>query len=71
MPRTVKVRVAVAVDENGDWYAVGWPDEGDSMIHVSNEMERIGRENIRRYWLTAELELPDPAAAEVEANVEE
>ena len=72
MTRTVKVRVAVAVDSEGWWSARGWL--------VPGHLSRDGAEESMRYvveasvgpdsvvhWLTADLPIPEPA--EVEATV--
>jgi hypothetical protein len=60
--KTVKVRIAVAVDPSGDWSASGWLKrdgkvaEGEAMdiaIDGVNEGEA-------RYWVEAELPIPEP-----------
>lgn len=65
MSKTVKIRVAVAVDPQGDWHAVGWKDAHDPM---SSAVETIAPGEAR-YWLTAEL--PIPEAVEVQAEIED
>ncbi len=58
--KTVKVRVAVAVDPSGKWSAAGWsredgtPDEGAAMDVVLESVD----EGEARYWIEAELPLP-------------
>ncbi len=57
--KTVKVRVAVAVDPSGKWSAAGWsregtPDEGAAMDLVLESVD----EGEARYWIEAELPLP-------------
>lgn len=58
--RTVKVRVAVCVDREGDWAASGWPVEtaaaGEEVMRVAGEGLLAGE---ARYWLEAELPVPD------------
>jgi len=75
MSGTVKVRVAVAVDTDGDWVAQGWPPYSqDGRKATDPEMESIGQvgEECAVYWLTAELEVPELAkAVEVAADVDE
>lgn len=65
--KTVKVRIACAVDSDGCWAAHGWlgaPDK--TAVECSVEVLREGE---RVYWLTAELPIPEPI--EVQAEVEE
>ena len=64
--KTVRVKVAVAVDKHGYWCANGWkdatPEESrDTASEMVDEGESI-------YWLTADL--PVPEEVEVEAEVE-
>lgn len=63
---TVKVRIAVAVDADGDWNACGGSgmDDGEAM-DIAIDVVGNGE---ARYWLTAELPVPEPQ--EIEATVE-
>lgn len=74
MPKTVKVRVALAVDPEGDWYAVGWsPPRGEPVSDrekMAAATEMVG-EDEARYWLTAEVPVPTPEEKEIKASVEE
>lgn len=58
MAKTVKVRIAVAVDCNGSWNSAGgdYMDEKDLQGCVCDSLE-FGE---RHYWLEAELEIPEP-----------
>lgn len=58
MAKTVKVRIAVAVDCNGSWNSAGgdYMDEKDLRGCVGDSLE-FGE---RHYWLEAELEVPEP-----------
>jgi hypothetical protein len=62
----VKVRIAVAVDPEGDWVASGsksvnkWIDNMDYLLDHLHAGEA-------RYWVEAELEVPD--AQEVQGTV--
>ena len=76
---TVRVRVAVAVDQRGDWNACGWSKgagdgAGDLKTTVPNcapaddaEAAEAAREHVREgevvHWLTAELPIPQPPVA--------
>ena len=65
--KTVKVRIAVAVDPDGDWHACGWSGSSDETM-MRTAVDTIA-EGERRYWIEAELEVPDAAAATVQATV--
>lgn len=55
--KTVKVRIAVAVDPFGNWCAAGWNGTTeDKLRHNASENVDSGE---RIYWLTAELEVPE------------
>jgi hypothetical protein len=55
--RTVRVRVAVAVDTQGEWNAAGWSSG------TEDERMEIACDNVQpgeaRYWLEANLPLPE------------
>lgn len=65
MTRTVKIRIAVAVDPSGDWYALGYPEPSD---HIHGDCSEALQEGESRYWVTAELAVPE--VAEVAGQVE-
>ena len=68
MAKTVKVRIAVAVAPDGDWSSGGWKNaRGDEAMDCVLEGIPEGE---ARYWLTAELAVPEVAeiAADVEAQ---
>ncbi len=58
--KTVKVRIAVAVDKSGKWNASGW---GEGMTHADEEAMDIAVGDIdegeARYWVEAELPIPE------------
>lgn len=65
-PKKVKVRIAVAVDPDGDWDATGWSAAtDDSAMGIARDSVGSGE---ACYWLEAELEIPE--AKTVQANVE-
>jgi anti-sigma factor RsiW len=68
-PRTVKVRIAVAVDPSGNWNATG--DANTSPANSMSNAVDFGdiAHGEARYWITAEL--PVPVVAEVPGCVEE
>lgn len=52
----VKVRIAVAVDMEGNWCSAGWSNaDEDDLISTAIENVETGE---ARYWVTAELEIP-------------
>lgn len=70
MPKTVKVRVCVAVDADGNHAAAAvWP--GRSEEEAKQEATELveGDWPVAVYWLTAELAVPEEV--EVEAEVEQ
>lgn len=67
--KTVKVRIAVAVDPKGLWSASGWSFNGRPMIEEPMDIAIDGvGEGEARYWITAEI--PVPEVREVEGVVE-
>lgn len=66
MRKTVKVRVAVAIDPTGRWAAFGQAKLLDKA--ALNEAGESFTAGAAHYWLTAEL--PVPEADEVVATVE-
>jgi hypothetical protein len=64
--KTVKVRIAVAVDRNGNWSASGYDghEKNDPFSNVIDVLEP----GEARYWVTAELSLPH--CEEVQGEVE-
>lgn len=55
--KTVKVRIAVAVDSDGDWSASGWKGARDYHA-MGTAVDGVG-DNASRYWITAELPIPE------------
>ncbi len=66
--RTVRVRVAAAVDHDGFWSALGWPNaDGEDMREAC---ANVG-DGEARYWITAELPIPKPGEVETQVEVVE
>ncbi len=63
--KPVKIRVAVAVDQSGDWNACGGKNLRDQSA-MNYAVETLGDGEVR-YWLTAEL--PVPGTTEIAAGV--
>lgn len=67
--KTVKVRIAVAVDKRGEWCAGGYSRQADDdspFRWIVDDLE----EGEARYWVAAELSIPEQATAEVAGEVE-
>jgi hypothetical protein len=64
----VQVRIAVAVDVTGEWYAIGANIYSDKQA-AFEARNGWGGPNKVVTWLTATLQVPE--AVEVQANVEE
>jgi antibiotic biosynthesis monooxygenase (ABM) superfamily enzyme len=75
--KTVKVKIAVHIDFDGNWNAAGWGNGPDQTSYVHSEeamMEIAAEEGTEgeQYWVVAELEIPEaPKVKEIEASVEE
>lgn len=65
--KTVKVRIAVAVDPKGYWKAIGWPDLKDD--EAAGYAAKLCDRGEVVSFVTAEL--PIPEAVEVAEQVEE
>jgi hypothetical protein len=74
MSETVKVRVAVAVDDHGSYTSSGWQfgsDAEEDSYHISQTESALGSRIVATYFLTAELPIPKPPApSDVPATVE-
>lgn len=71
MAKTVKVRIAVAVTDEGEWDCGGGCGQSDeATMNMAAFGAYAGAEN--KYWLTAELAVPEahPEPVEVAAAVE-
>ena len=52
----VKIRIAVAVDPKGGWYATGWRGATDAeMLDACVDATEPGE---ARYWINTEVEIP-------------
>lgn len=64
MARIVRVRIAVAVDPSGDWSSAGWKSADPAELH-GYAVDTLDNGE-RRYWLEADLEVPEISAIQVE-----
>jgi hypothetical protein len=68
MARTIRIRIPVAVDPQGRWYAYGYPGLKDhNELLETTDFDQIGP-NEALYWVTAEVAIPEivETAGEVE-----
>ena len=65
---TMKIRIAVVTDENGDWSACGFKDGDESDFH-NFASDGLEGKLLRECWITADVPLPEPVA-EVAGEVE-
>lgn len=66
MANTVKVRIAVAMQPDGNWNAVGWRNADDSQAEGA-ALSAVN-DSARLVWVTASVPIPEP---EVPGTVEE
>ena len=65
---TVRARIAVAVDERGDWHACGWPEaDHNAMQFCLDGLKPRDALTVGQFWLEADL--PVPAAPVITARV--
>jgi hypothetical protein len=62
----VKVRVAVAVDPQGDWASSGFSgqDEAEAHSYCTDHIQP----GESRYWLEAEVDIPEPVTVQAEVT---
>ena len=64
----IKVKIALAIDPKGNWNAVGW----GKLNHPESDKELMGcavehiEDGETRYWLIAELDVPEIKVVEAE-----
>lgn len=61
--RNIKIRIAVVVNYEGEWYASGThgeEDPNDAFTWLSDEIE----EGEARYWVDAEVAVPETISVE-------
>lgn len=64
---TVKVRIAVAVDDTGNWNACGWKNAPNDAEKMDLCVESLN-DGEARYWLEAELALPEVLALQASVS---
>lgn len=65
---TVKVKIAVVVDPQGHWVSAGWAGTRDrDLMDTAIDSVRSGE---ARYWITAELEIPESKTKKIKGKVE-
>jgi hypothetical protein len=70
--KTIKVRIALAVDADGDWCANGWSTKSDPKRYEEDAFG-CAVENIAdgeaRYWIEADVQVPEKITGTVKATV--
>lgn len=65
MAEKVTVKIAVSIDEHGDWCAAGWPGEfyenkkDHDLDMVCASKEFISEGNLKIYFIEAEIDAPE------------
>lgn len=70
--KKIKVRIAACVDPTGKWNVCGWGDANEKPVSDDELMGNaidVMEEGENRYWLEAELEIPEPSVNVIEAKV--
>lgn len=63
-----KVRIALAINSDGEWNCCGWSKADDSE-KIDLAIEGIGPANgDQLYWLEAEIEIPQPETIQAEVT---
>ena len=64
-PKTVRVRIAVAVDEHGKWIANGMAGAIDRHLAdtASQRLRRVSDALVTVHWVEADVEIPAPVYA--------
>lgn len=65
----VQVRIAVAVDEHGNYNAAGSNNMEDAVVQTDAAWPM--KDGFRLYWLTATLQVPEAQTVEVTAEPKE
>lgn len=59
MSKTVKVRIAVVVANNGKWNAYAYSGAKSDKDNMDIALEGLEEDGEARYWVTAELAVPE------------
>ena len=54
----MKIKIAVAVDKDGNWSARGWGKHNGSSSEEDAMDICVDSDTIARYWVEAEIEIP-------------
>lgn len=57
---TVKVRIAVAVDETGEWCSAGWSGYANDDDLMGSARNGVVDNFAREFWIEAEIPIPRP-----------
>lgn len=68
--KTKRVRIAVAMNEDGEWYAYGWrdnsntPNEEADGVKASKAEEALTGVNITTHFVEADIPIPESTTIE-------
>lgn len=69
-PETTRVRIKVLLNAEGKWAAYGWTNatDGDQDEVLYDMMSGEDTTSAREFWVSADLELPQPIEIEGETS---
>lgn len=74
--KTVRVRIAVAVDEGGDWASAGWRRQGGTTEQKYDDetqgcaLEGVMGTHVAFHWIEADVPLPETKLIVVEPKLD-
>lgn len=60
-PRTVRVRIAVVIDEHGDYAVAGWArakDRDEDEVVMDQALDSLGTKSVAQHWIEASIPVP-------------
>lgn len=67
-PKTIKVRIACAVDIDGDWSARGWKNASNSQMTNDVTSDIWHPNGLKVHWIEAEVPVPERTTIKGEVN---
>lgn len=71
MTKTIKVRIALCVDNEGNYAASGYPTRAGCEDAPFNYLNDNLSETVRRYWVEVEVPVPDAEILTVKGKATE
>lgn len=66
--KTLKVKIALEIDPEGNWHAYGYPN-AESWMEAMDSFDFL--DNSVRYWIEAEVPVPDAEPVIISGNAVE